>query len=218
MNLENISENTRLVLEILSEQKFMNRFTLVGGTALSLHLAHRLSEDLDFMFDGKFLESRTIMKFITNVFKGEFKLIKQDNDHQLDFIIKEVKVTFFTNDAVNINFEVKDHSVPYNEINIATVEIISVLKINTLAQRNTIRDYYDLYYIAKNIIPLGMIIKKSKERLPNIADITYSETIVYIDDLKEDSVDEHLFPKEFVTKNQIADFLSAELKKILKQN
>ena len=216
MNLENISENTRLVLELLSEQKFMNRFTLVGGTALSLHLAHRLSEDLDFMFDGKFLESRTIVNFINNVFKGEFKLIKQDNDHQLDFIIKDVKVTFFTNDAVNINFEVKDHSVPFININIATVDIISTLKINTLAQRNTIRDYYDLYYIVKNIIPLENILQKSKERLPNIADITYSETIIYIDDLKEDSIDDHLFPKENITKNQIADFLTAELKKILK--
>lgn len=216
MNLENISENTRLVLELLSEQKFMNRFTLVGGTALSLHLAHRLSEDLDFMFDGKFLESRTIVNFINNVFKGEFKLIKQDNDHQLDFIIKDVKVTFFTNDAVNINFEVKDHSVPFINVNIATVDIISTLKINTLAQRNTIRDYYDLYYIAKNIIPLENILQKSKERLPNIADITYSETIIYIDDLKEDSIDDHLFPKENITKNQIADFLTAELKKILK--
>jgi predicted nucleotidyltransferase component of viral defense system len=218
LNLENISENTRLVLELLSEQKFMNRFTLVGGTALSLHLAHRLSEDLDFMFDGKFLESRTIVNFINNVFKGEFKLIKQDNDHQLDFIIKDVKVTFFTNDAVNINFEVKDHSVPFINVNIATVDIISTLKINTLAQRNTIRDYYDLYYIAKNIIPLENILQKSKERLPNIADITYSETIIYIDDLKEDSIDDHLFPKENITKNQIADFLTAELKKILKQN
>jgi predicted nucleotidyltransferase component of viral defense system len=216
LNLENISENTRLVLELLSEQKFMNRFTLVGGTALSLHLAHRLSEDLDFMFDGKFLESRTIVNFINNVFKGEFKLIKQDNDHQLDFIIKDVKVTFFTNDAVNINFEVKDHSVPFINVNIATVDIISTLKINTLAQRNTIRDYYDLYYIAKNIIPLENILQKSKERLPNIADITYSETIIYIDDLKEDSIDDHLFPKENITKNQIADFLTAELKKILK--
>jgi len=216
LNLENISENTRLVLELLSEQKFMNRFTLVGGTALSLHLAHRLSEDLDFMFDGKFLESRTIVNFINNVFKGEFKLIKQDNDHQLDFIIKDVKVTFFTNDAVNINFEVKDHSVPFININIATVDIISTLKINTLAQRNTIRDYYDLYYIVKNIIPLENILQKSKERLPNIADITYSETIIYIDDLKEDSIDDHLFPKENITKNQIADFLTAELKKILK--
>lgn len=215
MNLENISEKTRIVFELLSEQKFMNKFTLVGGTALSLHLGHRLSEDLDFMYDGKFLESRSIVKFINNIFKENFKLIKQDNDHQLDFIINGVKVTFFTNDAVNITFGVKDHSVPFNEINIATVEIISTLKINTLAQRNTIRDYYDLYYIAKYVIPLEDIIIKSKERLPNIADITYSETIIYIDDLTEDSIEDHMLPKESITKKQIADFLTNELKKIL---
>ena len=162
MNLKNISENTRKVIELLSEQKFINKFTLVGGTALSLHLGHRLSEDLDFMYDGKFLESRSVIKFMNNVFKENIKLVKQDNDHQLDFIINGVKVTFFTNDAVNITFDVKDHSVSFNEMNIATVDIISTLKINTIAQRNTIRDYYDLYYIARNVIPLENIIKIKK--------------------------------------------------------
>lgn len=218
MNLKNISENTRKVIELLSEQKFINKFTLVGGTALSLHLGHRLSEDLDFMYDGKFLESRSVIKFMNNVFKENIKLVKQDNDHQLDFIINGVKVTFFTNDAVNITFDVKDHSVSFNEMNIATVDIISTLKINTIAQRNTIRDYYDLYYIARNVIPLENIIKKSKERLPNTADITYSETIIYIDDLTEDSIQDHMFPKENVNKKQIADFFTKELKKILNKN
>ena len=28
---------------------YMKRWTLVGGTALSVHLQHRLSEDLDFL-------------------------------------------------------------------------------------------------------------------------------------------------------------------------
>ncbi|MEZ4692189.1 MAG: hypothetical protein R3A12_19345 [Ignavibacteria bacterium] len=69
------------------------------------------------MYDGKFLESRSVIKFMNNVFKENIKLVKQDNDHQLDFIINGVKVTFFTNDAVNITFDVKDHSVSFNEMN-----------------------------------------------------------------------------------------------------
>ncbi|MEZ4692188.1 MAG: hypothetical protein R3A12_19340 [Ignavibacteria bacterium] len=68
-----------------------------------------------------------------------------------------------------------------------------------------------------NVIPLENIIKKSKERLPNTADITYSETI-YIDDLTEDSIQDHMFPKENVNKKQIADFFTKELKKILNKN
>lgn len=215
INLDNISENTRNVFELLSQQKFISNFTLVGGTALSLQLGHRLSEDLDFIFDGKFLDSGSIIKFIKSVFKEDYKIIKQENDHQIDFIIKDIKVTFFTNDAVSIPFNVREYSTLYENINIAGVEIISVMKINALAQRNTMRDYYDLYYIAKNVIPLESIIKSSKEKLKNIADITYSETIVYTDDIPEDSISDHLLPKEFVTKKQIADFLTEELKKIL---
>ena len=32
---------------------FMQKYTLVGGTALALHLGHRQSEDLDFIYDGQ---------------------------------------------------------------------------------------------------------------------------------------------------------------------
>ncbi len=81
-----------------------------------------------------------------------------------------------------------------------------------LAQRNTIRDYYDLYYIAKNILSLEKIFEISRTLL-NISDITYSETIVYVDDIKEESISDHLSPKENVTKFEIAEFFTKELKK-----
>lgn len=214
-NLDFISDNTRAVLERLSTEKYIDKFTLVGGTALSLQILHRLSEDLDFMLDGKFLDSNAVKKFIDKTFAGSYKLIKQDNDHQLDFIINSVKVTFFTSDAVSIPFDVKAYSEKFGNINIASPLIISVLKLNAIAQRNTIRDYYDLYFISKNVIPLKKIFDKSRELLPNVADITYSETIIYTDDLIETGVSEHLNPKENVSKSEISDFFTSEIKKIL---
>jgi predicted nucleotidyltransferase component of viral defense system len=214
-NLDFITDNTRTVLEKLSKEKFIDKFTLVGGTALSLQILHRLSEDLDFMLDGELLDSNAVKKFIDKTFAGSYKLIKQDNEHQLDFIINNVKVTFFTSSAVSIQFQVKDYSGKFGNINIATPLIISILKLNAIAQRNTIRDYYDLYFIAKNIVPLKTIFDKSRELLPNIADITYSETIIYTEDLIETSVSEHLKPKENISKSDISDYFTIEIKKIL---
>ena len=213
MEINNISANTKEVLETLSKQKFMRKYTLVGGTALSIHTGHRISEDLDFIYDGEFLDSNSVKKFIDSNFKGKYKLIKQDNDHQLDFIVDNVKVTFFTTASVLIPFEVKKYSTKYNHINIATVEIISVLKLNALAQRNTIRDYYDMYYISKNEIPLEKIFTISRKLLPHVADITYSETIVYVDDLEENEISDHLNPKDTVSKFEIAEYFTEEIKK-----
>ncbi len=100
MKFDFITDNTKSLIDKFAGEKFINKFTLVGGTALSIQTEHRLSEDLDFIIDSEFLDSNSIKKFIDKKFKGRYKLIKQDNDHQLDFLIDEVKVTFFTNDAV----------------------------------------------------------------------------------------------------------------------
>lgn len=113
-----------------------------------------------------------------------------------------------------VPFKVKDFSKKYQNINIAGIEIIAVLKMATISQRNTIRDYYDLYFIAKHVIPLIQIIEQSKKMLPNISAITYTETIIYTRDIPENSIENHLNPKEIVTKEQISDFFIEELKKI----
>lgn len=215
MKINFISPNTKSVLELFSKEKFIDDYTLVGGTALSIQLGHRLSEDLDFIFDGEFLKTKLIKGFIDKKFRGKYKLIKQDNDHQLDFIINDVKVTFFTTGSVLIPFSVKKYSEKFGYVNIATIEIIAILKINAITHRNTIRDYYDFYFVSKNSIPLKKIFDRSRELLPHIGDITYSETIVYTDDFNEETISKHLNPVEIVTKFEIAEYFTKEIKKIL---
>ncbi|GHT72387.1 hypothetical protein AGMMS50262_00880 [Bacteroidia bacterium] len=46
---EALVEKTLKVIESISKMDFVKSYFLVGGTALSLQIKHRLSEDLDFM-------------------------------------------------------------------------------------------------------------------------------------------------------------------------
>lgn len=213
LNTKNIPEVTAVLLERFSGFAFMQKFTLVGGTALALQLGHRQSEDLDFLFDGEKIPATSIKRSIAKQFP-DYRLLREERDYQLDFLINQVKVTFFSTGAVLIPFVVKDFSQKYQNLNIAGTEIIAVLKMATLAQRNTIRDYYDLYFIAKHVIPLKQIIEQSKKMLPNISAITYTETIIYTGDLPENCISGHLNPREIVTKEQIAAFFIEELKKL----
>jgi predicted nucleotidyltransferase component of viral defense system len=48
LRTETVEESTLELLRNLQTQKFLNDFILVGGTALSLQLGHRMSVDLDF--------------------------------------------------------------------------------------------------------------------------------------------------------------------------
>jgi len=43
-----LTSQTSLIITALSEISELSNFTLVGGSALSIYLQHRFSEDLDF--------------------------------------------------------------------------------------------------------------------------------------------------------------------------
>ncbi|MBS3772431.1 MAG: nucleotidyl transferase AbiEii/AbiGii toxin family protein, partial [Bacteroidales bacterium] len=142
-NIDFLPGQTQKVFEELAEKQFINKYSLLGGTALSLQLRHRLSEDLDFVYDEEKLSINEIKRNIAKVFP-EHLIIRQDTPWQIDFIINEVKVTFFSGGSVAIPFNVGNYTTPYKNINICEVDVIATLKMASIAQRNTIRDYYDL--------------------------------------------------------------------------
>ena len=49
MNIQGLAPKTAALFEKISELDCIKDFVLVGGTALSLQIGTRLSEDLDFM-------------------------------------------------------------------------------------------------------------------------------------------------------------------------
>lgn len=206
--------DTKCVFDKLVSSDFIKNFTLVGGTALSIQLKHRQSKDLDFIFDGEYLNINIITRNINRLFP-KYQIIKQEYNYQIDFIIKETKVTFFSTGAVVVPFSVKKYSFKYDNLNIGEIDVIACLKMAAISQRNTIRDYYDLYYIAKYHSSLKIIIEDTKRLFPNLSSITYTETIVYIDDLSENNLSNHLKPKENITKEKIATYFVKELRKII---
>ncbi|ALO15753.1 hypothetical protein L21SP5_02120 [Salinivirga cyanobacteriivorans] len=208
-------DNTRKVFEKLEANSVFRDFVLVGGTALAIQIKHRQSEDLDFILDGESLPLAKLKRAISKSFP-EHKIIRQDEKWQIDFIIQDVKVTFFTTEAIAIPFKVKPYAKNFKSLNLCPVKIIATLKMAAIAQRNTIRDYYDLYWIAKYEIKLLDIIKQTQELIPGLAPITYTETLVYTKDISENDLSSHLKPKENLTKEEIATFFMEELRSIKK--
>lgn len=216
IDLTFMPQKTKFIFETLAKTNFIQNYTLVGGTALSIQIKHRLSEDLDFIFDGEKLSTNTIKRNINKLF-SDYKIIRQNYTDQIDFVIQNIKITFFCSDAVAIPFSVKDNSFSYKKINIATIDTIAALKFSTIAQRNTIRDYYDLYYIAKYHTALRTMINKTKKLIPNLSPVTYTETLVYTADIPENDLSNHLQPVENINKQAIAKFFTDELKKIIEE-
>ncbi len=213
VDLKFMPANTLTVFNKLVENHFISKYTLVGGTALSIQIRHRLSEDLDFIFDGEKLNANSIKRNIAAVFP-DYRIIRQELPWQIDFVINNVKVTFFSTGAIALPFNVQFHSFRYKSIAVCNAKTIASLKMAAIAQRNTIRDYYDLYTLIKYHYSLKEIIDQTKKLIPNLSPITYTETLIYIDDIEEASLENHLMPVELISKDQIAEFFIAKILKI----
>ncbi len=153
-----LREETAQVWEFLREHPALTGFVLVGGTALTLRIGHRLSEDLDFSFGAVRLPRQRIealrlsgrdsgMVFVANDEPNaveEFLNSGMDlNDYQQNYLVADtVKVTFFCPDT-----ETLVHIAPGADRGprIATLDEIYAMKCLVCADRSKSRDWFDLY-------------------------------------------------------------------------
>jgi predicted nucleotidyltransferase component of viral defense system len=201
-NFDCLLPKTQILLEEMIETApFLRYYSFVGGSALALHLCHRKSEDLDFFTyeSGQFNKAQ-IRKYIS---RFEHKEILNESDEQIDLIINGVKVTFF-----DARWEFLSPAI-VDRFNLSTLEAIAAMKVNVLFLRAKYRDYYDLYFLAKEM-SLRQIFIISKDVVDGLTYKLLSVSLLYIDDIADDNID-HLEPKEKVTKKQIQSFFEKRI-------
>jgi len=205
-NFECLLPETSNVLQVIIDKAaFLNKYVLVGGSALALHFCHRKSEDLDFFTYSDNYNKKDILDLL-KVFEKS-KIVNETKD-QMDIICDGVKITFF-----NANWKFLK---PLRKeiFNIASVESIAAMKMNVLFLRAKYRDYYDLYFIAKEKMSLYEIFKHSEKIIAGLTYKLFCIALTYIDDIEDDSVT-HLEPKEYISKEEIRAFFE---NKILEAN
>lgn len=197
----------KLLIEMIDSCDFLDKYVLVGGSALTLHLCHRKSEDLDFFTYEDNFDKKKIFEYIRSLKNKE---ILNQTDEQVDLLIEGVKVTFF-----NARWDfLKPKEI--ERFNLACVEDIAAMKVNVLFLRAKFRDYYDLYFLAKKKMSIEKIFECSLNILEGINFKLFAVALVYIDDIKDDNI-EYLKPIESLNKMQIRDFFQAELNKIIEK-
>ena len=200
-----LPKTKKLLLKLIKSCDFLENYVLVGGSALALHLCHRKSEDLDFFTFNDSFDKKKILEFIQNF---DNKEIINQTDEQIDILLDGVKVTFF-----NAKWEfLKPQKI--DKFNLATIEQISAMKVNTLFLRATYRDYYDLYFLAKSGISLRELFISSKNIVEGLTFKLFTIALVYIDDIEDDNIN-YLDPKELISKEEIREFFENRIKNVL---
>jgi len=192
-----LAQKTKNVLIILSKLEELKQFTFVGGSALSVYLKHRISEDLDFFSWESELKNEALLRNIKNTFPKGFKIETLDKK-QLNLKIEGVKITFFANNWE----ELKKNEKLAGNINIAPIKLLTGMKINSLFLRAKFRDYYDLYVINKEKYTIEQMYEIIKEYMPEINKKLFQTALVFTDDIEEDNIG-HLKPKYDVNLDKI---------------
>ncbi len=151
--------DTEQVWHHLEHQVALAGFVLIGGSAITLHISHRLSEDLDFAWTGPKLplSQLDVLRRLSSAREftlqpdddpaalDEFEIAGMDlHDYQQDFLVAgKVKVSFFTTDEplCRILTGTKLETGP----RIATLDELFASKCLITAARSKSRDWFDLY-------------------------------------------------------------------------
>ena len=148
---KSLAPHTGKVFEIITRLECIKPYTLVGGTALSLQIEKRQSDDLDFM---KWLAKRNekpevdwpaIKKELESV--GEIREYEVGSFDFVSFNFEGVKLSFYAAPRKAIP---SMQRIPYlNNLFIADMESIGAMKMEAMLRRSKFRDYYDIYSILK---------------------------------------------------------------------
>ena len=215
--MNGLAPHTAEIFEKLSGLKCVRDYCLIGGTALALQLNHRLSEDIDFCRwkthekEKISVDWPTIENELSRLGSVTMNLL----DHnQCNFNLKGVHLSFYGN---NINKEppglVRQDFL--NNIKLADKTSIGIMKLEVMLRRCSFRDYYDIYAILKDGIPLKDLIdgagKYSRHRLKT------RDMLAMLTKGKNFTIDHHfatLQPKYEVDSSDIEQFLVDEIKKM----
>jgi hypothetical protein len=175
---ESVRESLWNLLKELQDSKIFSDYFLVGGTALTLQLGHRISDDID-LFTRSDINKEEILNFFNENYKGKFQIINIQNII-LQILVNDIKV-----DLVKYNYDIIE-DVKFEEgIRYLGKKDISAMKLMAVSNRgDQAKDFIDIYYLL-NEISLKEMFEYYKKKY-NQNDIScVKRSLVYFDDVTE---------------------------------
>jgi predicted nucleotidyltransferase component of viral defense system len=132
--------------DIIYEPIFMP-FRLVGGTALSLQLGHRMSEDIDLFTAAEYgsIDYKAIREFLENKYPFCVSRSLDNVSFGTNFVVGNsitdcVKLDLYYTD------EFIEKPIIINNIRMATINEIIAMKLEVILQGGRKKDFWDLHY------------------------------------------------------------------------
>ena len=157
--MKGLAPHTQRIFESVAVLECIKPYILVGGTALSLQICTRQSEDLDFMKwrtskdESPEVDWYHIEKELETIGEIQSRNLL-DMDH-VEFVLEGVKLSFYSSPKYS---PVKEPIPCLHNLRIADIRSIGAMKMEVMMRRSNFRDYYDIYSILKTGIPIWEMI------------------------------------------------------------
>ena len=169
------------VLKALGPHMVSMGFYLAGGTALAIHLGHRMSVDLDWFTSQSFADSLLLAQELRN--SGLDLETEQVSPGTLHGRIQDVRVTF-----LQYQYPMLQPLQHWDDMNcnLAALEDLACMKLSAIAQRGARKDFCDLYALGKTSFSLQEMLRfyQNKFGIRDIGSVLYG--LVYFDDAENE--------------------------------
>lgn len=156
---------------------------LAGGTALAFYLNHRTSADFDFYSSQSFAKGQLVRIFGEKL-KGVEVEILRDIENTFDLEIEGIHLSCFY--------------YPYplicklnrlEDVALASLEDLSAMKLVAIAQRDSYRDFIDLYYLLEKF-GLSQLLGWTQEKYPSYSEIAILKGLLFFQDAEKNLKEE----------------------------
>ena len=139
---ETVTSSTLDVIHQLFSLEELNDFELVGGTALSLQIGHRISIDID-LFCQKTFETRELKETLLVNFRNHELSFDYETKNTLVGSIDQIKIDFIRHAYP----KVKETKI-VEGIRLCSPEDLAAMKISVITDNGSrMKDFVDLYYL-----------------------------------------------------------------------
>ena len=166
-----------LLIDLQNSDILMDYF-LVGGTALSLQLGHRESNDID-LFTRKDINKDEIMELLNKDYNGNYQI------HNIQNNIFQVSINNIKVDFVKYNYSLLEEIKSENGIKFLGIKDISAMKLMAIANRgDQAKDFIDIYFLLEEMSLNSMF--ECYKRKFNQNDISpIKRSLVFFDDVTD---------------------------------
>lgn len=153
----------RELLAWIGRQAFATKFYLAGGTGLALRMGHRPSVDLDFFSEIDEIHERTRQEII-RVLGSQHAQVIENVDGNLLMRVQGLHTGFFS-----YGYPLLEPVQTIENIRIASLLDIGLMKLDAVIGRGSRKDFYDLYVISSRI-PLPDLLSAGERKYPQVRD------------------------------------------------